>query len=62
MVRNRIRGVLLVLVGLFAFYMGAHIWQVHPGLKQAWFEFALGVIALALGSYLLVLKPKAPSA
>ena len=58
MVRNKIRGILLLLVGVFAVYQGWAIWHVQPGIKQAWMEFGLAAVGILLGIWQLTLKPR----
>jgi hypothetical protein len=46
---NQVRGVLYIVLGFFAFYRG---WQIHHG-PWAWGSLTLGVLAIALGIYLM---------
>jgi uncharacterized membrane protein HdeD (DUF308 family) len=50
---NQVRGVIMILLGGFAFYQG---WILHTG-QRALLAYALGVVAVAVGVWRLTRKP-----
>jgi len=56
---DKVRGGIAIAVGLFALYQGEQLWQMHPGIKQSYFEFALGAVAVGLGVWRYWYKPTA---
>uniref|UniRef100_E6QP01 Uncharacterized protein n=1 Tax=mine drainage metagenome TaxID=410659 RepID=E6QP01_9ZZZZ len=57
-VNDRIRGVLAVVVGIFAMYEGYKLYQVHPNQWQTWVELAIGPVLIALGVWRFRRNPK----
>lgn len=55
---DKIRGILAILVGIFALYEGWHMHQTRPGHWQVWFEIILGVVVIGLGVWRLRRNPK----
>ena len=53
---NAVRGILLFGLGVFALYKG---WTIHTG-EKAWFAYALGLAAIALGVWRLLRRPDKP--
>jgi hypothetical protein len=49
------RGILLIALGVFALYEGWRMMQLHVG-QRAWFAFALGAVAVALGVWRIMRK------
>jgi hypothetical protein len=50
---NHLRGMLMLLAAIFAFYRG---WKIHSG-EYAWMAYGLGVAALALAAWHLTRTP-----
>jgi hypothetical protein len=53
---NRIRGVLMLVAALFAFWRG---WQIHSG-RMALLACGLGLLALALAAWHFTRRPPQP--
>jgi hypothetical protein len=53
---NAVRGILLFGLGVFALYKG---WAIHSG-EKAWFAYALGLAAIALGVLRLLRRENRP--
>ena len=53
---NRLRGMLMLVAALFAFYRG---WKIHTG-HNALSAYGLGVLRLGLGVWHLTRKPPQP--
>jgi hypothetical protein len=53
---NAMRGVVLFGLGVFALYKG---WTFHTG-ERAWFAYALGLVAIALGVWRLLRREDRP--
>lgn len=49
---NQVRGVIMILLGGFAFYQG---WILHTG-QRAWLAYGLGVVAVGVGIWRLTRK------
>jgi len=55
---NQVRGVIMILLGGFAFYEG---WKIHTGNSALW-AYGLGVLAVAVGIFRLTRRPPQPLA
>jgi hypothetical protein len=53
---NRVRGILMLVAALFAFYRG---WKIHTG-HYAVMAYGLGVLALGLAAWHLTRTPSPP--
>ncbi len=53
---NAMRGVVLLGLGVFALYKG---WTFHTG-ERAWFAYALGLVAIALGVWRMMRREDKP--
>jgi uncharacterized membrane protein HdeD (DUF308 family) len=53
---NLVRGIFMLAVGVFVLYRG---WVTHTG-RAAWFAYALGIVAIALGIYRITRKAPRP--
>lgn len=49
------RGILLIVLGVFALYQGWRLTQLHAG-QRAWFALVLGAVAIALGVWRMMRK------
>ena len=55
---DKMRGILAILVGIFALYESWHLHQTRPGHWQVWFELVLGIVVIGLGIWRLRRNPK----
>jgi hypothetical protein len=53
---NAFRGIILFGLGVFALHKG---WTIHTG-QRAWFAYALGLVAIALGIWRLLRREDKP--
>ncbi len=55
---DKLRGILAILVGVFALYEGWKLYQIRPGHWQTWMELILGPVLIVLGIWRLQRNPK----
>ena len=55
---EKIRGVIFITVGVIAMYQGYLISHRRPGIPQMYLEFGLGALAIGLGIWRFMKKPK----